>query len=65
MQVRIKRWFLEKNTKYAEKENWGGVNEFTWWTITRETEKAYHVDETHLYTWKGGWLPKSAVWQTR
>lgn len=64
-QIRIKRWFIEKNSKYSENENWGGKNEYTWWNVTRETEKAYHLDELQTYMWQGGWCPKSVVIETR
>lgn len=64
-QVRIKRWFFEKNSKYAESERWGGKNECAWWNVTKETEKAYHVDEMQTYCWRGGWLPKSCVLEIR
>ena len=64
-QIRIKKWFIEKNSKYAENEKWGGKNEYSWWNVTKETEKAYHVNEMHTYCWKGGWVPKSCVLEVR
>lgn len=51
-QVRIKRWFLEKNNSYAASPSdlrCGKHNEYSWLNVTRETEKAYHLDEMQMY----------------
>jgi hypothetical protein len=67
-QVRIKRWFLEKNNSYAGCTNdirCGKHTEKSWFTVTKETEKAYHIDETTMYLWRGGWVPKSCVLEVK
>jgi hypothetical protein len=62
-QIRIKQWFLDKNAL----NHYGncGRKQFDWWEVTKETEKAYHVNEMEICCWRGGWLPKSAVVEER
>lgn len=62
-QIRIKQWFLNKNSV-----NHYGTCKTTsakWWNVTKETEKAYHLDELQSYMWQGGWVPKSCVLEER
>ena len=64
LKVRIKKWWLQKNNMYANCPNQlreGKKNENSWLLVTRETEKAYHLNETQMYIPQGGWLPKSCV----
>ena len=62
-QIRIKQWFLDKNAV----NSYGTCKrtQFDWWEVTRETEKAYHVNEMEFYCWKGGWVPKTATIEER
>lgn len=67
-QVRIKAWLLKKNNMFASCSNQireGRYTENSWLTVTKETEKAYHLDETQMYIPSGGWIPKSAVLEVR
>lgn len=66
-QIRIKRWFLIKNNMYAScpsqiKE--GRYTEYSWLLATKETEKAYHLNEMQRYI-NNPWVPKSAVLEVR
>ena len=66
-QIRIKKWFLQKNDVYAYCSNEKKYlhDEYSWFNVTKETEKAYHISEMHMNIWRGGWVPKSCVLEER
>ena len=66
LQVRIKQWFLIRNNMYDSRGNKDGkYNEYSWLTVTRETEKAYHLDQMQYNIPQGGWIPKSVTLEVR
>ena len=67
-QVRIKKWFLQKNNMFAScpsQRREGRYTESSWLNVTKETEKAYHLDQTQMYMPEGGWIPKSVCLEVR
>lgn len=68
MEVRIKRWFLQKNNMYASSPSQireGRYTEKSWFSVTKQTDKAYHLDQTQMYIPESGWVPKSVVLEVR
>lgn len=66
-QIRIKRWLLIKNNMYASCPSQireGRYTENSWLLVTKETEKAYHLNEMQMYI-TNPWIPKSAVLEIR
>ncbi len=66
LKVRIKKWYLQNNNMFAYSSNdKGKYTELSWLVVTKETDKAYHLDQTQFYIPKGGWIPKSVCLESK
>lgn len=66
-EIRIKPWWLIKNNMYAScpaQIREGRYTGNSWLLVTKETEKAYHLNEMQMYIYNP-WIPKSAVIEVR
>lgn len=67
-EIRIKKWFLIQKGIYAGSNNdikCGKHNEYSWFKVNKETDKAYHLNMMQGSIWEGGWLPKGCVLESR
>lgn len=65
VQVRVKDWWLKKHELHCE-ETGRGYDSASWLSVTRETDKAYLLDNIQKYLpEKAVFVPKSCVIDSR